>query len=304
MLIDTHAHLNFNAFRDDSSEVLKRTLENDMWVIMPGTQYETSKKAVEIAESASWRRGGVYAAVGLHPIHLGGQRKVDALETQSSPDSVGEKESWEEFTTRGEEFDVEKYRALAQNKKAVAIGECGLDYYYFPQSKVKREKIKEKQKETLQKQMDLADELGLPVILHCRVAHEDLIEMLEQRAKRKEMKIRGVVHCYTGTVEQVQKFMALGLLIGFNGLIFKNVPALPNPKEVIASIPLDRIVLETDSPYLAPPQAGPPAGGERNEPLFVKYVAEEIARIKKLPFEEVAGATTQNARKLFEIDGT
>ena len=107
------------------------------------------------------------------------------------------------------------------------------------------------------------------------------------------------MHCFTGTVEQAQKFMALGLYIGFNGLILKDVPALPNPGEVISAIPLERIVLETDSPYLTPPMAGI----ERNEPLFVKYVAEEIARIKKMSVQEVAEATTQNAKTLFILPG-
>ena len=174
----------------------------------------------------------------------------------------------------------------------MAIGEVGLDYYYFPKSKAKREEIKKKQKEVLQKQMDLADVLDLPVILHCRSAHEDLLEFLG-----KQQRIRGVVHCYTGTVEQVQKFIELGLYIGFNGLIFKDVPALPDPKEVIASIPLERIVLETDSPYLVPPAAGQ----ERNEPSFVRYVAEEIARIKNVSLEEVARITTENAQALFAL---
>ncbi|KKW04004.1 MAG: hypothetical protein A3J30_01585 [Candidatus Wildermuthbacteria bacterium RIFCSPLOWO2_02_FULL_47_9c] len=303
MLIDTHGHVNFNAFQGDNGEVLKRALEKDTWVIMPGTQYETSKRAVEIAESASGR--GVYAAIGLHPIHIGEQRRVDVLETQS--EDAGAAQPWETFETRSEEFSYAAYKNLAKSKKVVAIGEVGLDYYYFPKSKAKREQMKQKQRDVLEQQMRLADECNLPVILHCRVAHDDLIGILEQRIKRQEKKMRGVVHSYTGTVEQAQRFLDLGLYFGFNGLIFKNVPALPDPAKVIASIPFERIVLETDSPYLVPPQAGPPrqlaGGGERNEPLFVKYVAEEIARIKKLPFEEVAGVTTQNARKLFGLDG-
>jgi len=302
MLIDTHAHLNFNAFREDSAEIMKRTLENDIWFIMPGSQYSTSKRAVEIAEKCG---KGVYAAVGLHPIHLGEQRKVDVLEVQSSLDSARDKEPWEEFTTRAEEFVYEKYKKLTlseaasgrPSRRVVAIGEVGLDYYYFPKSKVRREEIKRKQKETLQKQMDLADEFNLPVILHCRKAHDDLIELITTNYKLQTTRLRGVVHSYTGTVEQAQTFMKLGLYVGFNGLILKDVPALPKPEEVIASIPLDHIVLETDSPYLVPPQAGK----ERNEPMFVKFIAEEIARIKNVSFKEIAEVTTQNARNLFGI---
>jgi TatD DNase family protein len=308
MLVDTHGHINFNAFREDGQEVLKRTLEAGMQVIMPGSQYSTSKRAVEIAESEQWKDKPVYAAIGLHPIHVGVQRKVDVLETQSmlsesKPlDSARDKQSWEEFETRAEEFNYEAYKALAQSKKTVAVGEIGLDYYYFPKSKTKREEIKQKQKEVLQAQMDLADEFHLPIIFHCRVAHDDLIDMLNTRYNIQNTPLRGVVHSYTGTVEQAQQFMDLGLSFGFNGLMLKNVPALPNSAEVIASIPLENIVLETDSPYLIPPQAK--AGtvpATRNEPLYIKYVAEEIARIKNIPFEEVAEQTTKNAQQIFHL---
>ena len=286
MLIDTHGHVNFNAFRDDSEEVLKRTLDGDTWVIMPGSQFSTSKRAVEIAERYD---KGVYAAIGLHPIHIGEQRRVDVKETQSE---VKPENDWEAFETRAEEFDYEQYKELAKSKKVVAIGEIGLDYYYFPKSKTRREEIKQKQKDVLQQEFNLAREFDLPVILHCRVAHEDLLEFLATQNK-----VRGVVHSYTGDVEQAKKFMEFGLYFGFNGLIFKNVAALPSPEEVITSIPLDRIVLETDSPYLVPPAAGK----ERNEPIFVKYVAEEIARIKKISLEQVAEMTTENAKTLFNL---
>ena len=291
MLIDTHTHINFNAFRDDGEEIIKKTLEENIWMIMPGSQYSTSKRAVEIAERYEQ---GVYAAVGIHPIHLGEKRKVDVWEVQS--EEVSEK-PWMTFETRVEEFEYEKYKELAQSKKTVAIGEIGLDYYYFPKSKAKREEIKEKQKKVLEQQLDLADEMNLPVIIHCRNAFDDMYSLLEARFKSRASKSNGVIHSYTGDGELAQKFIELGFFIGFNGLIFKDVPALPNPEEVIASIPLENIVLETDAPYLMPPQAN----AERNEPLFVKYVAEEIARIKNIGIGEVADATTKNAKKLFSI---
>lgn len=265
-----------------------------MWVIMPGSQYSTSKRAVEIAEKYEQ---GVYAAVGLHPIHIGEQRKVDVLEVQSQEKA---EQPWETFETRSEEFDYAKYKELAQSKKVVAVGEVGLDYYYFPKSKTKREEMRQKQKDALRAQMDLADETGLPVILHCRVAHDDLLEFLYGRTRSTssgQESVRGVVHSYTGTAEQAQKFMEFGLYFGFNGLILKNVSALPDPKEVIASIPLERIVLETDSPYLTPPQAAK----ERNEPFFITYVAQEIARIKNITAQEAANQTAENAKKLFTI---
>lgn len=290
MLIDTHCHVNFAAFKDDADAVLKRALENDTWVIMPGTQYSTSKRAVEMAENYE---KGVCAAIGLHPIHLE-EREVDVLEVQS--ENV-KQEPWMVFETKGEEFDYEKYKAMGQSRKVVAIGECGLDYYYEPKGKEKREAFHLKQKSVLVLQIKLAEELDLPLILHCRKAHNDLIEILDTKYKILNTKLRGVVHCYTGTLAQAEKFYHMGLYFGFNGLIFKKVPALPDPTEVIKNIPLNRILLETDSPYLVPPAAH----AERNEPLFIKYVAEEISRIKEISLHEVAETTTKNAKTLFGL---
>ncbi|MBI2123627.1 MAG: TatD family hydrolase [Candidatus Wildermuthbacteria bacterium] len=331
MFIDTHGHVSFQAFKDDADAVLKRALQNNIWVVMPGTQYETSRRAVEIAERyggdppASLREpattslrdvggrsvaGGVYAAIGLHPIHLGEKRHVDELELQSELPAPhrGSSEarfSGAGFETKAEEFEYEKYKTLGQSKKVVAIGECGLDYYYEPKNKEKRQAQRLKQKTALALQLKLAGELHLPIILHCRKAHEDLLEFLKSY-KLQAKKLNGVVHCYTGDLKQAEQFYNLGLYFGFNGLIFKDVPALPNPEEIIASIPLDRIVLETDSPYLTPPQTRgvsdtPRDAFTRNEPLFVRYVAEEIARIKRISVEEVASATTQNAKTLFGL---
>lgn len=293
MYVDTHGHVSFAAFTNDAGAILKRTLAGDVFVIMPGTQYATSKKAVEMAEQYE---EGVYAAIGLHPIHLSEKRKIDVLEVQS--ENTREKE-WMTFETKEEEFLYEKYKELAlrqtqgKDKKVVAIGECGLDYYYEPKNKEKRHAQRLKQKSALAQQVKLAQELNLPIILHCRKAHDDLIEFLSPH----QSKMRGVVHCYTGDLKQAEKFYNLGLSFGFNGLIFKDVPALPSPKEIIGALPLERIVLETDSPYLVPPEAKT----ERNEPLFVKYVAEEIARIKGISVDEVASVTTKNAKALFGI---
>ena len=256
MLIDTHAHLNFNAYKEDGLKVLQRSLDNDVWMINVGSQYPTSKRAVETAEKhregLPAGRQGAYAAVGLHPIHL---------ETEA--------------------FDYEKYKELAKSKKVVAIGEVGLDY------KPEYALSKEKQKSVLSQQLKLAEELGLPVIFHCRMAHEDLIKILSENSSRNF----GVVHCFTGTWKQAEKYLGMGLYFGFNGIIFKL-----KLDEIIKKTPLDRILLETDCPYLTPPQED-----GRNEPIFVKYVAEEIAKIKKLSYEEVAEITTQNAQKLFKI---
>ena len=292
MLIDTHAHLNFNTYKADSTEVIKRTLENDVWVINIGTQYDTSKKAVEIAEKYE---KGVYAAIGLHPIHLNAglvKMKLDQEEVA--------------FNSREEEFDYKKYKELAENEKVVAVGEIGLDYYYKPKTKRKLELFKEKQREALLKQLNLAEELNLPVIFHCRMAHEDLLEILNYKLKAINYKLRGVMHGFVGTTEQLQKYLKMGFYIGFNGIIFKNIEGI-NFEENIRKTPLNRILIETDCPYLAPPlpvealaKAGP-FENQRNKPLYIKYVAEKIAKIKNLSFEEIAKITTENAKELFKL---
>ena len=228
MIIDTHSHVNFNAFKEDSDEVIKRTLSENIWMINVGTKYETSQKAIEIAEQY---KEGVYVAIGLHPMFAA----AEFVKIKTDP-SEGE------FLLKKQNFDKEKYLALAQSKKIVAIGEIGLDYYYKPKSSLKLQQFKEKQKQVFLEQLDLAKELGLPVILHCRMAHDDVIEIL-----RKQQASSGVVHCFTGTWEQAQKYMELGFYIGINGIIFKF-----NIDEVIKNCPLEKIVVETDCPYLTP----------------------------------------------------
>jgi TatD DNase family protein len=274
MLIDTHAHLNFNAYKEDIDQVIKRTLENDIWIINIGTQYETSKKAVEIARNYSQ---GVYATIGLHPIY-------------SETGLVKIKNKIKE-----EDFDYEKYKELAKSEKVVAIGEIGLDYYYKPKTKRKIDLFKEKQKEILLKQLKLAQELNLPVVFHCRMAHDELYKILISNFQFLISKLKGVMHSFVGTSEQLKKYLDLGFYIGFNGIIFKNIEGI-DFEENIRKTPLDKILIETDCPYLTPPQVR-----GRNEPLYLKYIVEKIAKIKKNSFEKIAKITTENAKRLFRI---
>jgi len=271
MLIDTHAHLNFSSFAKDRDEVIDRCLKNDLWMINIGTKYETSQKAVEIAQKYDQ---GVYASIGLHPIHLEKQ-KVDAAE-------LGTEQG---FKTKPEEFDYSRYKDLASSSKVVAIGEIGLDYWYRPKTKKKLFEFKEKQKEVFLKQVELAQELDLPVIIHCRVAQDDLLEVL------KGVNCRGVIHCFTGSWEQAQESLRMGFYLGFTGIIFKL-----DLDEVIKKVSLDKILIETDCPYLTPPQEE-----GRNEPLYVKHVAEKIAALRNMSFEALTEAANKNARRLFKI---
>ncbi len=270
MIIDSHAHLNFKAFEKDRGKVINNCLENDFWMINVGTKYETSEKAVEIAERY---KEGVYASVGLHPMHA----TPDLMKIRTDPEEGA-------FKTSGENFEAERYRSLASSEKVIAIGEIGLDYYYRPKTKRKLSLFKEKQKEVFLKQVALAEELDLPVIVHCRMAHEDLLSSLGR--------YKGVIHCFTGDLEQARKYIDLGYFIGFNGIIFKM-----DLDEVIKNIPLEKILVETDCPYLTPPRAS----SKRNEPLFVKYVIEKIAKLKGVSFEKVSEVTFDNTRSLFKI---
>ena len=278
MLIDTHAHLNFNAYKTDFDRVIKRTLENDIWMINIGTQYATSKKAVEIAEKYA---KGVFAAIGLHPIHL----ETGLVKIKNDTEEI-------EVKTREENFNYEKYKELAKSEKVVAIGEIGLDYYWKPKTKRKLEIFKQRQKETLFQQLSLAKELNLPVIFHCRMAHDDLIQTIQQS---NIPTINGVMHGFVGTTEQLKKYLDFGFYIGFNGIIFKSIQGIDFEKN-IKETPLEKILIETDCPYLTPPQAE-----GRNEPICVKYVAEKIAEIKNLSFQDLAKITTENAKNLFKI---
>ena len=294
-LIDTHCHVNFHAYKEDADEVIRRSLDAGIFMINVGSQSTTSQKAVEQARQYD----GVWAAVGLHPNHLCEQEFTD-------PDEADETAT---VKTRCETFDPKYYRQLAKDPKVVGIGEFGLDYYRIPDTLTgvipqtsrsdKRKLVMTKQKEVMRQQLDLADELDLPVIIHSRDSHADQIEILTEYVKAGKLSRRGVIHCFTGTLEEANKYFELGFLISFTGIIC--FPPKKNESfslaDVVRQAPLDKIMIETDAPYLAPP----PYRGKRNEPSYVRYVAEKIAQLKEISVEEVAQTTNQNAQNLFGI---
>ncbi|MEI8174328.1 MAG: TatD family hydrolase [bacterium] len=292
--IDIHSHINFKAFDEDGDLVLNRALDNDTWIINVGTQLDTSKKAIEVAEKY---KEGVYAIIGLHPIHTG--------ESHHDEEELGE--GGKEFTSRGEIFNKDFYgeffKNKKKNKKIVGIGECGLDYYRCTPESILR------QKEAFINQIEFANYFNKPLMLHIRNnsdvsvqvgdkvlnAYADTIEILKRYAK-----VKGVVHFFEGSLENAKDFMALGFMISFTGAI--TYPPRKNGKgcnyvELIKDIPLNMILTDTDSPYMAPV----PYRGKRNEPSYVKEIVKKIAEIKDLPEEEVAKAIVENARVLFNI---
>lgn len=287
-LIDSHCHLNFEGFCEDRDLILEQTLEAGIGVINIGSQYETSLEAVDLAEK---NEKGVWAAAGLHPIHIG-KRIRDEAETKFQ----------EEIDKEGPEKVLEKIKELLSKKsdKIIGIGETGLDYYlprvraeqvvrvHLPEGK--EEEIKEKQADFFRRQIFFAAEKNLPLIIHCRDAYEDLIKILKQ-----EKVNRGVVHCFSGTLKQAKEILNLGLFLGFTGIItFKNALDI---QEVVKRVPLDKILVETDAPYLAPE----PHRGERNLPAYVIFVAKKIAELKGLPEKKVFKKTLENTIGLFNL---
>jgi len=261
MLIDTHAHLNFEKFSADYKETIDRAFKADVKAIINvGSNLETSKKAIEIANEYP---KDVYAAIGLHPIHVRG-----VYPEQS----------------RGEEFIEADFDKLAKNKKVVAIGETGLDYYYDKSTS-------SLQKELFKKHIKLAQKTSKPLILHSRDAGEDVLSVLME----EKTDVTAVMHCFQENWAFAKVILDMGYFISFTGLITfaKNYDTF----EVIEKMPLDRLLIETDCPYMTPE----PYRGKRNEPAYIIEVAKKIAEIKKISVEEVAAETSQNAIKLFGL---
>lgn len=283
MFIDTHAHVNFNAFRDDADEVIRRSLDSSTWMILVGTEIKTSNRALSFANK--YERG-VYAAVGLHPVHLEDGR----VDTGEEGESGG-------FVARAEEFDYDSYEKLARFEKVVAIGEIGLDYYHLDPAK-DQSAVKKKQQEVFAQQLLLARSLDLPVIIHCRQAHDDLYTILQDFKQEYGHLIPvdrpwGVVHCFSGDEDLAWKYFKLGLLISFTGLVTFS----QKWDDLIRKIPLTKLMIETDTPYMTPE----PYRGQRNEPVLVQYVAKRISDIRNIKLEKVEEITTATARSFFRI---
>ena len=274
-LFDVHTHAHFSAFEADSAKVIERAIDSGVWLANVGTQRDTSENAIKVAEGY---REGVWATVGLHPTHT----------AQSYHDSkeLGGGESARGFTSRGETFDYEFYKQLASHNKVVAIGECGLDYYRLS------EETKKLQKEIFIRHIELAKEAGKPLMVHCRNAFADLIEILTSNRELLN-DVPGIIHFMTGTKDDAKKLMKLGFSFSFGGVI----TFARDYDEVIRYVPNENILLETDAPCVAPV----PYRGRRNEPSYVIEVAKKLGELKGISEEDIALKTTKNALKLFGL---
>ena len=285
MLIDTHAHLDYPDFAPDFDDVLRRANEAGVTrIITIGTSVESSRRAIALAETYS----NVYAVIGVHP------------------------------TTADESGDdvMTPLRELAKSPCVVAIGETGLDYHRLPSTELAKERkaqvfakalqssteeeieadihdgsYKSKQASLFEQQLDLAAELGLNVVIHQRDAWEDTLEIMKPYAG----KLRGVFHCFGGSLEQANEVLDLDHLVSFTGIVtFKNGAAV---REVAAQIPLWKFMVETDCPYLAPV----PFRGKRCEPAYTRLVADSIAAARGISVEELARTTTETAENFFRF---
>lgn len=255
MFIDTHVHLNADQYEEDLQEVIDRALEAKVErMAVIGFDRKTIERTMQLIEQYDF----VYGVIGWHP--------VDAIDCTQQ--------------------DLEWIEQLASHPKIVGIGETGLDYYWDKSPK-------DVQQELFRKQIQLAQKINLPIVIHNRDATGDVVQILREE---NAASVGGVMHCFSGSVETARECIAMNFMISLGGPVtFKNARL---PKEVATEIALEHLMIETDAPYLAPH----PHRGKRNEPAFVPLVAEEIARLKGLTIEEIAQATTTNAKNFFGID--
>ena len=276
-LIDTHCHIDFPGYAADREAVLQRLQEKKIYGITIGTSLSGSERAVAFAE----QHEGIWASVGLHPEHLSS--------------SYHDPEEGDEPETALDGARLE--RIARSSQKVVAIGETGIDLYRIDEDR-SREEAQRAQEESFIVHMNVAETLGLPVVIHCREALGRLAEMIEERLKAGHV-FSGVVHSFTGTWEEADRLIKLGCYIALNGIATfppkKTADPARSLDRTIAQIPLDRLLLETDSPFLAPA----PYRGKRNEPSWVEEVAKYVAKKRGVPLDELARLTTENAYRLF-----
>ena len=298
---DAHTHLQFAAYDEDREEVFERSIAAGVGMNIVGTQVDTSRAAVDFANTHE----GAWATVGLHPIHTSksfhdvqelGPSFAEARLTVGQ--ATAGKGSTGGFTSRGEVFDFDVYETMAREPKVVAIGECGLDYFRLD------EETKKVQTEAFVAQIELANKVNKPLMLHIRSgkpvrpdggngevannAYGDALELLKAHAK-----VQGDVHFFAGSWETAKKFLDLGFTLSFTGVI----TFAKDYEEVIRNTPLNMLLSETDAPYVTPA----PHRGKRNESMYIPDIVRKMAEIKSLSEDDVAAQLLQNAKRAFKL---
>lgn len=255
-IIDTHTHIQFSQFDMDREETIARAISNGIGMISAGTNLSSTKKGIEIAEYYNF----IWTTAGIHP--------HEALKTT--------------------EKDIKKLEELSKNNSVVGIGECGLDY-----SQLKDNKEKQKQKKLLEKQIEISHKTKKPLVIHCRNAFDDILDILKNNKNILYSKNAGICHFFTGTKEIAKEFMDLGFSFTFGGLITKTCEF----DDLLKYIPKNHIMIETDAPYVTPQKYI----GKRNEPLFIIEVAETLSKLWKINISEVEEITKNNTIKIFNL---
>jgi len=280
--LDAHTHVQFTGYDADRTAVLARASEADVYMINVGTQRDTSRRAVELADENDGHDGrGIYAAIGLHPVHTS--------KSFHDEKELGGGEAAKSFTSRGEIFDYDYYRSLAVHPKTLAIGECGLDYFHFSDDEPRDEQVR-KQKDALLAQCELARDVQKPIMIHCRNAFHEIIPFLKQHYAVADAK-PGIIHFFTGTKDDALALIDLGFSFTFGGV----VTFTHDYDAAIAAIPIDRILSETDAPYVSPV----PFRGKRNEPAYVVHTVAKLAELKGVSPAEMKAQIWANAQRVF-----
>jgi len=297
-MVDTHCHLNFHSFKKNYNEVAGVAFDAGVTkIINVGAKLDSSRRAVKISSEIPF----CFAAVGVHPHHAA---EMEDSSPQWNSGKVNQNDNEISFSKVEKELEQIIEEDLKTTKKIVAIGECGLDYHEYQKNPPDVETRNcaslqvntVVQKNLLDLHFRLAKKYNLPLIIHCREAYSDLLELLRTtyylpRGKAGVLRTSGVIHCFQGSLSDLKQFLELGFYIGYDGYI----TYAKNYEELVAATPLNRILTETDSPWLTPE----PLRGKLNSPANIKIITEKIAEIKKMPFEEVDKITTENAEKLF-----
>lgn len=272
MLFDSHCHLQFDDFNKDRNNVIQRLVDNHIFIINVGSNIENSNQAIELANKYSF----MWASVGMHPSEIL-KNMPTSLEDELSKISL----------------NLAKFKTMAQNPKVVAIGECGLDFSYFKDIQdyeLYQDEYKNYQYTIFRQQIQLANELNKPIILHIRKLYEEAIEILEKEKFNNNV----IFHFFKGKQKDLDKIVEHpNYYISFSGVITYD----DSLDKIIYNVPLERLLVETDAPYVAPM----PKKGVRNEPLFVKYTIEHIAKVKNLSLSKIEQITYENTLKVFNI---
>ena len=268
-------------------QALAKQIDKAIFPGLQGGPHENNIAALAVALAEEYAAEPIYAAIGLHPDHAAPASFYDEDE--------GVSEKAKEINERGESFDSDFYKKLAASSKVVAVGECGLDYFHIPENR--KDEVKHKQKEAFIRQIEFSVDVKKPLIIHCRDAYDDLIQMLN--AKKSVLNaVPGIIHFFSGTRDEAEQLLNMGFYFSFGGVItFPPKKGKTDYAQIVKTMPIDRILSETDAPYVAPV----PYRGTRNEPAYVIEVVKKLAEMENISLEEMRKCILKNSKYVFRV---